>query len=720
MSDRALRVAGWMAWAICIGLIVVGLALIEPYRHLAILNLPQAWGSALVGVTFGTVGAFLVGRRPRHSIPWLFLAGAVSQALAVFCVYGHALLASGDRSSWAEVLSWAETWVWAPGFILIPTLLLQLFPTGRPLSPRWRWLVRATLLGIGLALMVTMFGPKTVGSSLSADVPLGYRSPVPQPSFVRWIGPPVVLLLVVCVIASMVSIVKRSRRSRDEERQQLKWFTAAAIGTVVLLTGGAFLEGSSTHAISFLTFVGVPLIPLATAVAILRYRLYDIDVVINKTVVYVSLAAFITAVYVAIVVGVGAALGRGTSRPNLGLAIVATAVVAIAFQPVRDRVQRMANRLVYGVRATPYEVLAGFVQRIGGTYAAEDVLPRMARALAEGAAAASATVWLRAGAFLRPAASWPSGRRDDLPPIPLPEDGLPEPAGVSLFLPVRHRGELLGALSVTKPPSERLSSTERKLAEHLADQAGLMLRNVALTADLEARLVEIEASRARIVGAEDVERGWIRRRIDEGARRALEAASTALERAGRLLPGDPESGLAELASAGERASVALEDLREVARGVYPPLLADQGLAAALEGQARRAPVPVTVAATGLARYPQELESTVYFCCVEAVANAVAHGAATAIHITLSEGAEELSFTVRDDGRGFDASVVRTADGGLQRMADRVEALGGRLLVRSSPGSGTEVVATVPIANAESGFGRADRRGPDRVLEGVAG
>src|SRR5207248_5938612 len=175
----------------------------------------------------------------------------------------------------------------------------------------------------------------------------------------------------------------------------------AAAGFIVL----ASVPNGPEPVLAFVTLV--PLVAVAAGIAVLRYRLYDIDVVINKTVVFGGLAAFITAVYVGIVVGIGAAIGQG-SKPNLGLSILATAVVAVAFQPVRERVQRFANRVVYGKRATPYEVLSEFSSRMASTYAADDVLPRMARILAEGTGARQARVWLKVGPELRPGATWPA------------------------------------------------------------------------------------------------------------------------------------------------------------------------------------------------------------------------------------------------------------------------------------------------------------------------
>ena len=234
------------------------------------------------------------------------------------------------------------------------------------------------------------------------------------------------------------------------------------------------------------------LIPIAVGIAILEASALRHRVVINKTVVFGSLAAFITAVYVAIVVGIGALIGSG-GKPNLGLSIVATAVVAVAFQPVRERVQHFANHLVYGKRATPYEVLAEFSGNVAETYATEDVLPRMARTVAEGTGAAHAEVWLRSGTELR-TRRLVAGERAHPGPARAAVDGqLPDFDGVDHAVAVRHQGELLGALTVTKPAGEPLTPAEAGLLNDLASQAGLVLRNVGLTAELLQRLDELAA-----------------------------------------------------------------------------------------------------------------------------------------------------------------------------------------------------------------------------------
>ena len=434
----------------------------------------------------------------------------------------------------------------------------------------------------------------------------------------------------------------------------------------------------------------------AVGIAIFKYRLYDIDVVINKTVVFGALAAFITAVYVGIVVGIGAAIGQG-SKPNLGLSILATGVVAVAFQPVRERVQRFANRLVYGVRATPYEVLSEFSSRMAGTYG-EDLPRRMAQILAEGTGSKEATVWLKVGSELRAEASWP-GDREAPDPVAMTEGELPEIAGTSLCLPVHHRGELLGALTLAKQAGERLTPAEHKLASDLASQAGLVLRNVRLSEELLARLEELQASRLRIVAAQDQERRRLERNIHDGAQQQLVALAVKIRLARQLEAKDPGKANDLLEQTEGEVSQALEDLRDLARGIYPPLLADKGLIAALEGQARRSAVPTRIEAEAIGRYPQEAEAAVYFCCLEALQNVAKYSGASGATVRLLEGDDGLRFEVADDGAGFVASSTSYGTG-LQGMADRLRALGGELDVRSAPGKGTIIVGQLPVHAVE--------------------
>jgi signal transduction histidine kinase len=341
---------------------------------------------------------------------------------------------------------------------------------------------------------------------------------------------------------------------------------------------------------------------------------------------------------------------------------------------------------------------------MSGTYATEDLLPRMARILAEGTGARHAMVWLNVGGTFTPEASWPT---DDVPVEPLPISGedLP-PIEATLALPVHHRGELLGALSLSKPAGERLTPAEEHLAKDLASGAGLVLRNVRLTGELLARLEELRASRARIVAASDQERRRLERNIHDGAQQQLVALAVRLQLARRAMGTDPPRAEGMLEELERATTEALEDVRDLARGIYPPLLADQGLVPALTAQARKASLPVDVSARGITRHSQEFEAAVYFCCLEALQNIAKYAKATSACIRLREEGGDLAFEVADDGTGFDLKTTSYGTG-LRGMADRLDAIGGTLRIRTAPGEGTTIEGRVSVPTELSS--------PERVL-----
>jgi signal transduction histidine kinase len=648
-------------------------------------------------VAFAGVGAVVMSRMPRHAIGWIFSLSAAASTVWTLA-HGYALYAlrtnPGNLPN-GRIAAWIASWTPALAIGPIFLFLLLLFPTGQLPSRRWRpaaWLGAFAISALSVSGMVL---PGPLDQRLGTN-PFGVAALKGTIDVVQGLG---WTALLVGTLASATSLVIRFRRSRGEERQQIKWLATAGMLVAVGFVGVASSSGSGAantafNAVFFLGFVAVP---VAAAVAIFKYRLYGIDVVINKTVVYALLAGFITAVYVAIVVGIGALIGQGTSKPNLGLSILATAVVAVAFQPVRQRVQKLANRLVYGQRATPYEVLSEFSSRMAHSYEREDLLHRMARILAEGAGARTAVVWLMVGDELKPVSAWPL---DDLPPsaVALPSAGLPDLAG-TLSLPVHHQGELLGALSLTKPPEERLTPAEEHLARDLASGAGLVLRNVRLTEELLARLDELRASRQRIVAASDSERRRLERNIHDGAQQQLVALAVKTRLARSLLAKDPARASAMLSDVEREVAQALEDIRDLARGIYPSLLAERGLEAALRAQAGRAPFPVEVQAAGVRRHDPGLEAAVYFCCLEALQNVGKYAGASSATIRLAEADGRLVFEVEDDGAGFDPGA-RGYGTGLQGMADRLAAEGGELEVRSSPGAGTTVTGRLPARSLE--------------------
>ncbi|TMK96815.1 MAG: GAF domain-containing sensor histidine kinase [Actinobacteria bacterium] len=261
-------------------------------------------------------------------------------------------------------------------------------------------------------------------------------------------------------------------------------------------------------------------------------------------------------------------------------------------------------------------------------------------------------------------------------PVPLGNGELPTLPGADRAFPVRHQGELLGALTVAMPANEPLSPAGEKLIGDLASQAGLVLRNVRL-------IEELRASRQRLVAAQDEERRRLERNIHDGAQQQLVALGIQLGLAQRLAAKDAPSVAELLAKLQAQSTDALDNLRDLARGIYPPLLADQGLAVALSAQARKAAVPVEVEADGVGRYPQDAEAAVYFCTLEALQNVAKYAAATKVTVRLQPDADGLAFEVTDDGKGFDAEHTPLGSG-LQNMADRLAALSGTLEVRSQP------------------------------------
>lgn len=457
---------------------------------------------------------------------------------------------------------------------------------------------------------------------------------------------------------------------------------------------GAEFSGRQTAVVAFRVFrVIFAVVPIALFAALLRFHLWEIDRVVNRTLVYGALAGVITLAYLGLVVGLGTVIGAGR-RLDLFLSIAVTAVLAAAFQPLRDRARKLANRLVYGKRATPYEVLTDFTERVGNSYVPEQLIPQMALAVAQGTGAKTADVWLRLEERLVLTASWPDRSTRRAPTFAVEGDRLPDFPGVDRAVSVCHQGELLGAITITKSSGQTVTPVEERLLQDVAAQAGLVLRNAQLAAELQARLQQLEESRHRIVAAQDAERRRIERNLHDGAQQDLVALSMKLRLAQEMAERDPLRAQAFLEELQRDTGEALQTLRDLARGIYPPVLTDKGLLPALEAHARRCPVEVTVEGAS-ARYPADVEAAVYFCCLEAIQNAIKHTEQGPIHVAIAEDAGTLTFEIRDSGPGFDPAE-RSEGSGLQNMSDRMAAVGGLLEISSSAAAGTVVRGELPM------------------------
>ncbi len=703
MTSGASSRAGIAAWTLFALSVVVAsgrlvLAIADPASSDA-ASAPQVPGGGVPVAAFemvalmviALVGAVVASRQPRNPIGWIF--GVIAFFLGVLILFSHVywsvVLGQAEPSVGATVIAWIATWIWIPPMLLAMTLLPLYFPTGRPPTPRWRWvewLVAAAgpALFVGTAFVPGEFADYTVDNPFAPGGLLGEVLLV-----TGWVG---FATMMVAGLGAAVSLVVRFRRSVDVERQQIKWVVSAVVLFIVIFVTPT--EDIFNNDVGFASLLlGLMIIAIAVAVSMLRYRLYDIDVVINKAVVFALLAGFITAVYVAVVVGLGRLLPLGEG--NLGLAIAATALVAVAFEPVRLRVQHWANRLVYGKRATPYETLAAMTGKIGDSADSGSALTEAAHLLADGTGAAQAVVWVAQEGMLVPRAA--AGDSTDVP-VSLTVEGnrLPELDGV-LFQPVRHEGQLVGSLSLAKRPGEGVSSADRRLVEELAGQAALLLANTRLRSRLGDRLDELRTSRQRMLVAQDRARRALERDLHDGAQQELVALKVKLGLARTIATREGAPEMADhLAHAAGIADLAVDTLRDVARGIYPPLLESEGLASALSAAARRADLAVTVLDRTGTRYTREVEATAYFCVREALRNATTHAHAEHAHIELDGSTENLVVVVSDDGIGFDPEATRHGDG-LTHMHDRADAAGGTLVVASQPGHGTTITLTLPVS-----------------------
>jgi signal transduction histidine kinase len=409
--------------------------------------------------------------------------------------------------------------------------------------------------------------------------------------------------------------------------------------------------------------------------------------------VVAGVVAFVAAVYGAVVVGGGLLLGRPGS-PSPVLSILATAVVALGFEPVQTRLEGRVARRTGDGRPSPDEALRRFRAATSGTFPTPELPGRIARTLAEATGAVEAQVWLQVRGRSALAAAWRTGGGDRAA-------GTEQEGAAVQVLELHHAGERLGALRRRRPAGSAVAPVEERLVTALAGQAGLALRGARLQAELTERLAELSAraeelraSRERLVAVQDEERRRLERDIHDGAQQHLVALAVNLRLAQALAQRDPDRAADLLERQSRAAEDAIGTLRALSHGIYPAVLTEQGLPAALAAAAATSPLLVQVEADGVGRYPSATEAALYFACMEALANAAKHSGAGHVRVRVVQESGCLVLTVDDDGRGLGPHATEGA--GLANMRDRLDAVGGELRIDSAPGSGVRVRATAPV------------------------
>ncbi|MBA2496511.1 MAG: sensor histidine kinase [Acidimicrobiia bacterium] len=539
---------------------------------------------------------------------------------------------------------------------------------------------------------------------------------------------PSVTVVSACVVAALMVGVSSAHqgyvRSTGLDRQRLQLLgCAVAVAIEVALVVAALRVLVDWPADAAEMAAGATaLVPLAIVAGTSARVSTRVDKVLVHTVSATGLTAVVVGVYLVIVIGLGNAPAE-TERTLLALSMLAAAVAALAYVPARERLAESANRLVYGERLPPDEVLRTWGTRLSRSIPMEELLLQLAESLSKVLVLRRAEIWTGTPGRLELAVSVPDRTA---PPLLLGDKerpvvtraGVTGTAWLEVWLPAllegrpkaqlrvapaSHSGELLGLLVVERAADgDQFTDEDDRVLTELARQVGLALHNVRLDSALQQSLEnlkqandDLRTSRARIVATGDAERRKIERNLHDGAQQHLVALAVNLRLTKDMLSDDPEGAAEMLDALGDAVKDTIQELRDLAHGIYPPLLMDSGLSEALRAAANRSPLMVSVVADGLGRYPSELEAAVYFCCLEALQNAAKHAPGAAVAITLRQTEGELHFTVSDDGPGFDVAAA-TAGHGFVNMSDRLGAIGGAVEWRSASGDGATVAGAIPL------------------------
>ena len=617
----------------------------------------------VTAVAFPAAGAFLTTRRPGLRVGWLLCAGVLVALAFLAEQYGvHSLEARPGELPGGRTAAWLGRWLWVPGYLTLWTLVPLLFPDGRPPSARWR-----PVLWSAVALIVA-------ATALAAA-----RGTAGTAGALHAVG------VFVLAPACWAALLYRYRRAGADRRAQLAWPLRAG-GLAVAVPAGVVVAGvllgawAPLAAYQVAAAAALAAVPVAVVVAVVRHRLYHLDVkadaVVNRLVVHAVLTVFGTGAFLVTRALLEAGFGAGRALVT-GLAAVALAVVAVL--RLRPGLERLVDRALYRRRQYDYRVLNSLGRSLRTTLGTDALLPTVVEAVATGLRLPHVAIVVGQGPEEAvAAAAWgEAGSGDDL-----------------LVLPLVHQGEPVGHLTVApRTQREPFDATDLRLLADVAGQVAVVAFALCLTADLQR-------SRERLVAAREEERIRLRRDLHDGLQPALSGVLLGLDAARNLLGrrGGADELLAVLRTELETAA---GDVRRLVYGLRPPALDELGLVGALRQQATlftlspTGPEVVVTAADGLGALPAAVEVAAFRICQEALENVRKHAAAGTCEVALAAGDAELRVEVCDDGRGLAPGAVGGV--GLAAMRERAAELGGTCTVESTPGVGTTVRAVLPLA-----------------------
>jgi signal transduction histidine kinase len=648
MSQRLTTIAAWSLFfvACCqLGLMVMIFTLndtpVRPGEDTAAELVPLV----AAGVVMALAGSAIASLRPGNPIGWLLSAAAIAIGTAFLAL----AVAQGRVAVGAfglALLTWVGSWSLFVGLMLF-ALTLLLFPDGRLPSPAWRWPALISTGALGTAALTAAFG----------DVLAAVRVTTPA-------------LQLIGLGLAVAAPIARYRAATGVARLQLRLLAFATALVPCGLILAATVARETTLGFYFMT-IPFALVPIAIGVAVLKYRLYDFDLLIARTLLYGALTAGVVMSYVAVVGGLGALF---QSSGSLLISLVATGVVAVLFQPLRERLQRAIERLLYGERADPYSVLTGLGRRLEATLSPDEVLPTIVEMTKSALTLRYCAVEVREDGRLVVSAR--SG----------------EPTKEPLRIPLSYQGDVLGDLLVDSRGPDTIGPQERQLLNDLARQFAVAVRAVRLTEALRR-------SRERLVTAREEERRRLRRDLHDGLGPRLAGLTLRLETARDRMASDSQTQ-AVLTELADRCRDSVADIRRLIYALRPPALDDLGLASAIrEGAAQVAAGPdlqVTVEASpGLGQLPAAVEVAAYRIAQEAITNVARHAEARhcIVRLALDRDGEALRVEIQDDGRGRDPG--RPMGVGMVSMRERAEELGGSWVIEALPRGGTLVTARLP-------------------------